>query len=254
MNFISREHLFSYLKNLLFIGSGSHGECYLDKNTNKVYKIFNQYVDELDDDWKFNFTKENLLKFSNIENNTYIFPLDVIIVEDEIVGYICDYACGNSLFKTNPLEVNLDNFSYAISNSLNDIQIISLSGVKTFDVTYNTIYGDDGIKIIDCDDYSFSNMDKDSLFRTNCDNFNYEIIHFFIEGYFDEFISNSPLLKMMFVSKGVDINLFISVFRRYLSNVVGFEINYLKDAIPCLNRKKVSTNYKRRLLDNKKSC
>lgn len=254
MNFVSRDHLFSYLTQLLSIGSGSHGECYLDKNTNKVYKIFNQYVDELDNEWKFNFTKENILKFSNIDNNTYIFPFDVISVGDEIVGYICDYVRGDSLFRTNPLEVNLDNFSNAISNSLNDVQIISSFGVKSFDVTYNTIYGDDGIKIIDCDDYSFSEQDKDSLFRTNCDNFNYEIIHFLIEGYFDEFISNYPLLKMMFVSKGVDINLFINVFRRYLGNVVGCEINYLKDAMPCLNKKRVSTDYKRRLLDNKKIC
>lgn len=248
MNFISREHLLSYLKRLSFIGMGSQGECFLDKKTNKVYKIFHQYVDELDDGWKFNFTRENLLKFSNIENNSYIFPLDVIYVGDEIVGYICDYVCGNSLFKTNPLEVNLDNFSTAISNTLNDVHIVSENGVRSYDVMYNIIYGNDGLKIIDCDDYSFSDIDSEYLYKINCDNLSYEIMYFLVDKYFDEFIANYPILKEMYTNSGIDIEEFIKLFRKNLSEYVGFNVNYLKDVSVCLNKEKRGARYQRSIV------
>lgn len=248
MNFISREHLLSYLNILSFIGMGSQGECYLDKKTNKVYKIFHQYIDELDEDWKFNFTKENLLKFSNIENNSYVFPLDVIFIGDEIVGYTCDYVCGNSLFKTNPLDVNLDNFSMAISNTLNDVRIISDNGVRSYDVMYNILYGVDGIKIIDCDDYSFSDIDSEYLYKINCNNFNYEIMYFLIDGYFNEFIDNYSILKEMYTNRGLDVNEFINMFRKYLSEFIGNRVVYLKDARVCLNKKKRVVRYERSIV------
>lgn len=245
MNFISRTYLLTYLKRLLFVGMGSQGECFFDNNTNKVYKIFHQYLDELADDWKFNFTRENLLKFSNIENNSYIFPLEVITVGDEIVGYTCNYVCGDSLFRINPLEINLDNFSKDISNTLSDVCTISENGIRSFDVMYNIIYGSDGLKIIDCDDYSFSDMDKNVLFRINCDNINFEIMCFLVDNYFDEFIGAYPLLKEMYISNGISINEFISLFRKYLSEYVGEEIHYLNDAKICLNKKKRDVRYQR---------
>lgn len=248
MNFISKNHLLFYLNSLLFIGMGSQGECYLDKKTNRVCKIFHQYIDDIDDGWKFNFTKENLLKFSNIENNSYIFPLDVISVGDEIVGYICDYVCGNSLFRINPLEVNLDNFSMAISNTLDDVRIISDSGVRSFDVMYNILYGDNGIKIIDCDDYSFSDIDSEYLYKINCNNFNYEIMYFLVDSYFDDFISKFPILKEMYTNSGVDANEFINTFRKYLGEVVGSSVVYLKDASICLNKKKRVIKYERSII------
>jgi len=40
MNFVSREHLLSYLTSLSFVGMGSQGECFFNKTDNKVYKIF----------------------------------------------------------------------------------------------------------------------------------------------------------------------------------------------------------------------
>lgn len=245
MNFVSRDHLFSYLKQLLFIGLGSQGECYLDKKTNIVYKIFHQYIDDLKDDWKLNYDKENLLKFSNIENNTYVFPLDVISVGDEIVGYTCDYINGNSLFRINPLRVNLDKFCNSISNTLNDVRVISDNSVRSFDVMYNTIYCDDDIRVIDCDDSSFSDLDKDRLFRINYDNLNSEILYFLVDNYFDEFVAKYPLLNEMYTSSGVDIKEFINLFRRYLSEVVGSNINTLGDAKKCLNKTKRDLRYQR---------
>lgn len=245
MKFISREYLLSYLKNLLFIGMGSQGECFLDKKTNKVFKIFHQYVDELDDDWKFNYTKENLLKFSNIRNNSYIFPSDVITVGDEIVGYSCDYVNGNSLFTINPLEVNLDKFSNAISNTINDVHIISDNGVRSYDVMYNILYGKDGLKIIDCDDYSFSDIDSEYLYKINCDNLSYEIMYFLVDKYFDEFINSYPLLKEMYTNSGIDVLEFIKLFKKTLSEYVGFSVNYLKDVSSCLNKEKSGARYLR---------
>ena len=62
-----------YLKSLKFLGLGSEGISYYDKRKKIVLKIYHDcFLDEFKD-CKY-ITKEEVLKFDKIVNNSYIFP------------------------------------------------------------------------------------------------------------------------------------------------------------------------------------
>ena len=220
------------------IGTGSQGICYLNLINNKVYKIYHQFFDE-DKEYNVEYRKEDILLFSNIINDTFIWANDVIVVENEIIGYVSDFVNARSLYKINPLSVNFEHLLNSVNKVEKDIKIISDNGVVTYDTLYNTLYGKNGIFIIDHDDYSLSNCDKNVLFRINNDNFNLGIMYFLIDNYFDEFISNYKELKEMYGNSGVNISEFIKLFRKYLSEYMGKEVVNLSEALPCLNKEEI---------------
>lgn len=210
-----------------FLDSGSQGVCY--KIGNKVYKIFLQFVEEEYDD-VIVYSKEDILRFSSVNNSTYIFPTDVIMVGDIIVGYVTDYVDAKSLYKTNPLMVDLDRFEKSIEKAMEDIRIISNSGILTFDVAYNILYGKCGFNVIDTLEYTRSDIDSERLYLENLKRYNFEIRLFLIDGYFDKFINNSKILYDMYCDEHVDMIQFLGEFRKRLSEVEGCEISNLMDA------------------------
>ena len=175
------------------LGSGAQGTCF--KIGNKVYKIFNEFCDEYRyDDIVYN--KDDLLRFSEIKNNTFVWPSDVIVVGDKVVGYITDYIDAKSLYEINPLRVSLEKYIKSLDLVLDDIKIISDNGVMTFDVSYNTLYGRNGFNVIDTMEYTLSDIDCSSLYKINKSRFDCETKLFLIDGYFDEFIDNNFFLKV----------------------------------------------------------
>lgn len=245
MYFKTKKEFLIYLSYLKVIGLGSQGVVYFDRRSNKVFKVFHQFFEDYDEDFYVKYTDKELLRFSSVDNNTFVWACDVVYVCDEVVGYISNYVKANSLYKQNPLEINLDSFNSSILKSKEDIKIISNNGIKTYDVMYNILYNDNVFKVIDYDEYSYSDIDSNTLYRINCDNFNYEVMYFLIDNYFDEFISSYKDLKEMYAGSDVDINEFITLFRKYLSEVVGKEIITLYDARKCLNKKKSGFKYQR---------
>lgn len=227
------------------ICGGSQGECY--KIGNKVYKIFIQFIDE-DDDEIITYNKDDILQFSSIVNNTYIFPTDIILVGDVVVGYITDYVDAKSLYKTDPLDVQLDRFEKSLDEVTDDIQIISDNGVLSYDVAYNILYGSFGFKIVDTIEYSRTDIDSGELFRKNRDRFNYEIRLFLIDGYFDKFVKSDSSLYSMCYDPDVNIAMFLKEFRKKLSEIEGYEIAKLRDAKKSLAiRKRKNPKYIREL-------
>lgn len=258
MCYNTREEFLSYIKfmkelgAIKEIGRGSQGVCYYNLLSNKVYKIFHQFFDEDEEFFEYfhTYTKEELLKFSNIDNDTFIWAKDVIVVNNEIIGYISDYVCGKPLYKINPLTVDLNKFTHSVNNVEKDLRIISEHRVMAFDMIYNILYGSSGINIIDHDDYDFLDLDTEKIYNTNSDVFNLGIMYFLIEGYFDEFISNYKDLKEAYKKEGININEFILLFRKYLSEYVGHEIVKLGEANKCLNKcKNRKIQYQRILFD-----
>lgn len=230
MNFDTFDELGLWLKryeNYKFTDSTSQGECY--KIGNNVYKIFIQFLEEEYCDF-IEYDKDSILQFSSIKNKTYIWPIDTIMVGEIVVGYITNYVDAKSLYKINPLLVNLDKFENALENVISDIKVISDNGVLTFDVAYNILYGRYGFKVIDSMEYSRTNMDSLDLYRINKERFNYEIRLFLIDGYFDEFIKDNFLLYNMYYNKNVDVVDFLRKFRRKLSENEGHEILRLGEA------------------------
>lgn len=238
MEFQNKEIMLMILQNKLYyekIGAGSQGTCYRNKKTNEVYKIFNQYI--YDDEDKILYNKEELMRFNNVENKTFLWAKDVISIDSEIVGYITNYKDVKSLYKINPLKINLNKFCNCINFVQNDIKIISENGIRTFDLMYNILYGRKFF-VTDFDEFSYSDLDSRKLEQINNMNFNYELFYFLIDGYFDEFINDYDILRKLYKDKDADILCFINLFRKYLSEYIGDEIKTLNDAYKELNKEK----------------
>lgn len=206
---------------------GSQGECY--RIGNKVFKIFIQFIED-DYEEMIVYDQDEILKFSSVANNTYIFPSDVIMVGDIVVGYITDYVDAISLYKTDLLDVEMDKFQVALAGTTKDIEIISNNGILSYDVTYNILYGSCGFKVIDTMEYSQTDIDSVELFRMNRERFYHEIRLFLLDGYFDKFMKNNTDLYNMCYDPDVDFGIFLREFRKRLSENEGYEISKLGDA------------------------
>ena len=155
------------------------------------------------------------------------------------------YFDGKLLTDTNPLQINLNNFSKSTDKVYQDNIILTNNGIKTRDVSYNIMYGRNKFGIIDTMEYYDSKEDYNTILKNNNDSFNYGLMLFLVDGYFDDFISNYKELKDMYLSSGADIKEFISLYRKYLSEYIGNDIVKLRDANKCLNKKLVNRQYER---------
>lgn len=232
MRFKNSDKLLGFLnkKYVIELGSGSQGICYLNKLNKKVYKIFHQFFDFNFEDFSISYGKDEIMRFKDVANSSFVFPKDVIWVKDEVIGYVTDYVEGKSLFEFNPLFVHLDDFCDSLKLVGKDIECISNFGVMSFDVMYNILYGKGGIKVIDTLDYSLSSLDSKELLRINSENFNSEIFYFLIDVFFENFVASDALLSEMYSNKDVDIMEFISLFRKRLSEYIGRDVVKLFDA------------------------
>jgi len=249
MNFKTDMELFLFLNNLKEIGFGSQGICYYNPKDKNVYKIFHQFFDnENEPDFIVNYTERDILKFSKILNNTFIWPNDIITVDNEIVGYKSKYISGKSLYRINPLFIDLDNLSKSISWAKKDIDIISDNRVVTYDMMYNILYNKN-FYIIDHDDYTFlkPDMDLENNKKTNQNNFDMELYYFLVDGFFDDFVNKSKDLKELYQSKDIDVLVFLKLLRKYLSEIVGKKIVFLNDAKKCINKSVRVKKYQRQL-------
>lgn len=246
MYFNSKEELLLFLKKeyIIELGRGSQGRTYLNKKNGYAFKILEQFFDD-DEEFYISYTREEFIKYSGIKNSTYIFGNDNILVNDEVVGYVMRYFNGKLLTDINPLLVNLDNFCCSTDRVYQDNIILANNGIKTWDVSYNIMYGRNKFGIIDTMEYYDSEEDNKTILINNNDNFNYGLMLFLVDGYFDDFISNYKELKDMYLSSGVDIKEFISLYRKYLSEYVGNDIVKLRNASKCLNKKLVNRQYER---------
>lgn len=224
MNFINREHFNIFLKNLKPLGIGSQGMCFLDEKHKIVYKVFHEYFDYE----KSNYKEEEILRFSHIDNKTFIWPSDVINVSGEIIGYTMPYVKSKNLYERNPLLINLDSLETAIQESTKDIKLLTDNKVAMYDVMYNILYRNGKIAIIDTMEYGTSeeiSLDKNML------PFNYELKLFLVDNYFNNFITSSRLLNEMYTSNANCLE-FLKQFRTSLSN-------YLEEPITTLNQAKM---------------
>lgn len=81
MNFTSRKELDRFLNSLILLDTvGSQGVTYVNSKKKLVYKISHCYFDnELE---YIDFSSESVSQFKNIESKAFIFPSDVITLND----------------------------------------------------------------------------------------------------------------------------------------------------------------------------
>ena len=228
MNFKSEKQLKIYLNSLEFLGQGSQGVCYLDKTNNTVIKIFHEFFEEGITSYK----KEDILKFSNVKNKTFIWATDVIMLNDIVIGYTMPYISARSLWEINPLLLNLDTLTKGIKNTLQDFEILTKNNIVIYDIMYNILYKNGIFKVIDTLDYSYGVNVKD-----NTRGFNLEIMLFLVDNYFNDFVNKSPILKEMYLSNSVSCIEFIEALRYALSSYIGTKITRLNEAKKLIRRK-----------------
>lgn len=226
MDFKTETHLRIYLNSLEFLGQGSQGICYLDKTNNTVIKIFHDFLE----DGTTTYKKEDVVKFSNVKNKTFIWASNVIMLNDTIVGYTMPYVSARSLWEINPLMLNLDTLIKGIKNALIDFETLSKNNIAVC-IMYNILYKNGIFKVIDTLDYSYGINVKD-----NMRGFNLEIMLFLVDDYFNDFVNKNPILKEMYLSESVSCLDFIDALRYALSSHVGTKITRLNEAKKLIRR------------------
>ena len=223
VSFNNKNNFDLYLKRLFFLGMGSQGICYLDKKNKIVYKIFHGYFDDEDE----GYTADDILKFSGIRNNTFIWPSDVVYANGRIIGYTMPYVSSVNLCNTDLLSTNLNLLEKAIDKSYCDIEILTKNNVCLYDVMYNILYSNGKINVIDSMEYNFGN----ASLKENMAAFDAEIKYFLVDNYFDEFVNNDILLREMYHDKKNVTSLeFLRMFRNKLSEYIGTDIDKLEKA------------------------
>lgn len=223
VSFNNKNNFDLYLKRLFFLGMGSQGICYLDKKNKIVYKIFHGYFDDEDE----GYTADDILKFSGIRNNTFIWPSDVVYANGRIIGYTMPYVSSVNLCDTDLLSTNLNLLEKAIDKSYCDIEILTKNNVCLYDVMYNILYSNGKINVIDSMEYNFGN----ASLKENMAAFDAEIKYFLVDNYFDEFVNTDILLREMYHDKNNVTSLeFLRMFRNKLSEYIGTDIDKLEKA------------------------
>ena len=223
VSFNNKDSFDLYLKRLFFLGMGSQGICYLDKKNKIVYKVLHGYFTN-EDEW---YKSEDILKFSGIKNNTFIWPSDVVYVGDRLIGYTMPYVASDNLCDTDLLSTDLNVFEKSIEKSYNDIETLTKNNVCLYDVMYNILCGNGKINVIDTMEYSYGNV---SL-KKNIAAFDIEIRYFLVDNYFDVLVNRDTLLKEMYYDKNNVTSLeFLKAFRNKLSEYIGTDVDKLEKA------------------------
>lgn len=240
-----KEEFLLYLNSLRFLGLGSEGIAYYDKRKNFVLKIYHDCFSDEFKECKY-ITKNEVLKFSEIVNKTFIFPQEEIIYDDYVIGYVTSYQKGKTIDEINPLRINFQDFINSALKVDDDIKILSENNILTFDVLYNTMYGGKKISVIDPTEYCFSRYSHEKLLDVNRKNFNTGIILFLIDSYFDEFVSNNKELNELYRDKKQNIKYFLTSFKKYLSEYIGTDITKLQEAKKAMNKEKHKVIFERK--------
>lgn len=151
--------------NKKLIGIGSTAFCYKLQD-GSVLKLFKKNYNTNLILNKKNFDAD-LEKFSSISNDTFIGPKDIIINNNQIVGYTYPYIEGKSLYKINSKTRLLDLFKN-YHQIINDIKKVTNDNFYLFDVHGGNIIFDGNIHIIDLDKcWFYDEGTKELLMITN---------------------------------------------------------------------------------------
>lgn len=236
MIFKSVKELNHHIKaNCVFISFGSKGSAYYDKTINRVIKIFDMALNDEEYQY-FEYKDMDFLRFKRSLNSTFLFPFDLVYLNDRVVGYTTEVAKGCSLYRTNPLSVNLDSLNSAFVKTLIDTKMISSNGILVDDLPYNTIYYPkrEKIYVIDTDDYSFSDLDSSSLYNLNHCQVGNSLKMFLVDGYFDDVVRSNKCLYELY--REGDFITFLKEYRKVLSEISSREIVSLSDASLCMDK------------------
>lgn len=179
-------------------------------------------------------SEEQLLRFSDIKSLYYYFVQGVIYVDNYLRACLMYECNGFVVNEIDALTINLTNIIKAINRFSKETLKISKKGIKGFDMESNFMYDGKNFGAIDTIHYYFSDEDENSIYKSNINYFNNDVITLLVNFYFMDFVSQNKILNEMYesIKNGESLNLidFIDSFRNSLSEYCGRRIIYLSDA------------------------
>ena len=175
MKKINIESLKPYLKGARYISIGTTAICFLMPNgrvlklfvntyrKQQLFKLYPNIVDHLDE-------------ISEIKNDSYIPPEEVLIKNNVCVGYIYDYIKAKEL-KHIKLNTKINDLIDAYSKLEEDTHKISDKKFKLYDLHDKNILFNGNYKIIDLDRGHFFNEVSDKIYNFNIQKINKTIIY-----------------------------------------------------------------------------
>lgn len=232
---LTKNEFDSLIKTKKVIGEASSESIIYDLNNGFILKdLKDESLLDFKTPEELVYNEKDLLKFSDIEVKSYFFVKKIIYADNDLRACIMRKCSGYVVNYIDPLSVNLSLLSKAIESFKNDTKKISEKHILGYDMMSNFMF--DGIKFgaIDTIHYTFSDLDENKIFEDNIYYFNIEILRFLTELYFKDFVKQDKELNEMFESlknnKYTDLNAYIRLFIKKLSEYCGVKILYLKDA------------------------
>lgn len=234
---VSEEELDRLTRRIVPFDSGSEGDVYI-LNNKMVLKKFNDLVSPSDYDCNL------LLKYSDIENESYYFTKNVFLVNGLIKAYTMKKCPGYNLTRINPLTISLNELLKAYTTFEKDTKSISDMHIKGYDMMFNFMYDGNRFGAIDTIHYYTSKEDSKNIFDSNICAFNNEVALLLVDGFFENFVKQDSnlheLYEMAIKNKAFNLTLFITLFKERLSEYCGKEVKYLDDARKALKISKTS--------------
>lgn len=210
--------------NLPSLGSLSEGEC---RRLNKQFVI--KKIDNINEIIQ---NEDYFLKFKDLNMSVYIFAKKVFYIDNILNGYISKYSPGKNLNFIDRNKINFSELAEGCKEVYKDNYILSEKGIESFDVPFNILYRKGHFSIIDTCDYEYTDKEGKYLYETSIKIFNSAILEFLVKSTFYRFVKSSKELSKEYkeTENGADITLYIELLRKRLSEYLGFEVEYIRDA------------------------
>lgn len=180
------------------------------------------------------YTENDLLKFSDVKSQYYYFVKKVIYVDDDLRACTMDMCNGFVLNVIDALSISLTTIIKSINRFYKETEKISCMGIKGYDMKSNFMYDGINFGAIDTIHYYFSDENEDDIYKSNISYFNDDVVTLLVDFYFMNFVKQNKLLNEMYKSiksgELIDINGFITILRKELSEYCAKNIIYLSDA------------------------
>lgn len=148
--------------------SGSEGEIYLTKNKEIIKSMIDSYSYKTTDNIK------DIIMADELKLDSFIFPKELYVLDDQIVGYREDYFPGdvfNDMYSFD--EPNLDKLIEARKKFIEDAKAITDYGYLLFELPRNILFDNNRLVAIDTLDYQKKN---NVSLRENLDTVDYSIL------------------------------------------------------------------------------
>lgn len=148
---------------LVEIGTGAEGTAYFDRKNNEAIKIMDGY------DNRF-YRLNRLITQDDIKVDSYIFPKDLYVCDDDILGYNMDYF-QNDLFNIDlylsgrKKLIDLVDLLNAYEVIKKDTDVLSQNKIYVEDLFSNLVY--DGKKLAGIDTLGYYRTDRKDLREQN---------------------------------------------------------------------------------------